>query len=252
MTGLSLVVPMAGRGSRFSRQGIVEPKPLIELLGRPFFWWAIESVTRAIIVRELVVVVLEEHIRSFRIDERVRSFYPDARIVILPQVTKGAAETAAIGVAALESDGPFAVNDCDHAFCLGRAEALAEHLSSGTAGALVGFRSRNPAYSYIELAPVKGQGELIVSGTVEKRVASPYAIAGCYFFSSKKIFEKCYSEYSEHCPYDELFLSGIYNLMIKQGLKVVYQELQQHISFGTPEEYAAVQPHQLTYLWGKE
>lgn len=251
MSGLSLVMPMAGRGSRFSRQGIVEPKPLINLLGKPFFWWAIESLARSTPIKELVVVVLEEHIRAFRIDEQIKAFYPDARIVALPDVTKGAAETAAIGIAALQSNGPFAVNDCDHAFALEQTQAIVASLSAGTAGALVGFRSQNPAYSYIELLPNNESATLYVSGTVEKQVVSPYAIAGCYFFASKSKFEAFYDDYAKSCPYDELFLSGIYNLMIKQGLKVIYQELQDHISFGTPEEYAAVNTEQLKHLWNK-
>lgn len=34
---INLVIPMAGRGSRFSKQGYTLPKPLVELDGKPFF-----------------------------------------------------------------------------------------------------------------------------------------------------------------------------------------------------------------------
>ena len=52
---LSLVMPMAGRGSRFAGVEAL-PKPLIELGGKPFFWWAVESVKRLGIVDEMVFV----------------------------------------------------------------------------------------------------------------------------------------------------------------------------------------------------
>ena len=113
---VALVTPMAGRGTRFDRAGVAVPKPLIELWGRPLFWWSTESVLRSVDVRELVFVVLDAHVEHFGIDAAIRDVYPTARIVSLPEVTAGAAESAALGVAALETKGPFALNDCDHAF----------------------------------------------------------------------------------------------------------------------------------------
>src|SRR5437764_12374832 len=95
--GLALVMPMAGKGSRFVRTGRKEPKPLIDIAGCPAFWWATESVRATVPVRELVYVVLEEHIRAFAIDEVILDRYPAARVVAVPDVTNGAAESAAIG-----------------------------------------------------------------------------------------------------------------------------------------------------------
>ena len=46
MAKLHLVMPMAGRGSRFFENGFVCPKPLIEIHGRPFFYWATQSIAR--------------------------------------------------------------------------------------------------------------------------------------------------------------------------------------------------------------
>src|SRR3954468_12753285 len=79
--GIPLVMPMAGRGSRFAAGGETLPKPLVQLAGRPFFWWAVESVRRIAPLTEAVFVVLEDHVRRFAIDEAVRTHYPDARIV---------------------------------------------------------------------------------------------------------------------------------------------------------------------------
>ena len=44
MSKLHLILPMAGRGSRFFKNGFVCPKPLIEINGKPFFYWAARSV----------------------------------------------------------------------------------------------------------------------------------------------------------------------------------------------------------------
>ena len=47
MSKLHLILPMAGRGSRFFENGFVCPKPLIEIHGKPFFYWAARSVGQA-------------------------------------------------------------------------------------------------------------------------------------------------------------------------------------------------------------
>lgn len=241
--GLALVMPMAGRGSRFRVGGRATPKPLIELAGRPFFAWAVESVTRAVPVRELVFVVLEEHVREFDIERRIRSFHPSARVVAIPEVTAGAAETAALGVAALETPGPVAVNDCDHAFDAGDLASTVARLGRDADGALVGFRSESPAYSYVRLGP-----DGAVLGTVEKQVVSPFAIAGCYLFADPAAFAGQFERYRADCPYGELFLSGVYNTMIAEGGRVLFHELPRHVSFGTPDELARVAPDALDFM----
>ncbi|MDR3513044.1 MAG: NTP transferase domain-containing protein [Caulobacteraceae bacterium] len=243
MAALSLVMPMAGRGSRFTREGRLTPKPLIELAGAPLFAWAVESVRRAGEVGEMVFVVLDEHVREHRIDETILRRYPEARLVVLDEVTSGAAETAALGVTELSGAGPFAVNDCDHAFRPRDLPTLVRGLEAGAAGALVGFASTSPAYSYVRLNPA---GE--VTATAEKQVIGPYAIAGCYLFARPAAFTARLERYRRGCPYPELFISGLYDAMAREGERVLFQPLARHVSFGTPEELARVRPQDLDFL----
>jgi len=231
MSDLALVMPMAGRGARFRQAGRQVPKPLIDLEGRPLFWWAAQSVCRAATVREMVFVVLEEHVRELGIDEEIRRFFPHATVRVLEEVTSGAAETAAIGVAALTTAGPLAVNDCDHAFFGTSLSPLAARLSARACGALVTFPSSSPAYSYLRLDEA---GRVV--GTVEKQVASPFAIAGCYLFADSKALLDLMPRYRQTCRYGELFVSGLYDLMIADGCEIPFAELAHHVSFGTPEE----------------
>lgn len=244
--GLALVMPMAGRGSRFRQDGRATPKPLIELAGRPFFAWAVDSVARAVAIRELVFVVLEEHVAEFDIEARVRAVYPTARVVAIPEVTAGAAETAAVGVSHLETPGPFAVNDCDHAFLAEGLGGVVDALGrGGAAGALLGFRADSPAYSYVRFG-----ADGAVAGTVEKEVVSPFAIAGCYLFADPGAFAGQFARYRADCPYGELFLSGVYNTIIAEGGRVLFHELARHVSFGTPAELARVPAGALDFLAG--
>ena len=232
---LALVLPAAGRGSRFAKHGINEPKPLVELNGRPFFWWAVESVRRVVKLREIVFVVLEEHIVDFSIDKKIKHYYPDATIVAIPEVTSGAAETAKIGLAALQTAGPVAINDCDHAFVCQSLPKILEALHDDIEGALMCFRSANPAYSYVKFGSQKQ-----IVGTVEKQVASSFAIAGCYIFADSSRFNKFFEQYKKECPYNELFISGIFNLIAQDHSRIRMLELDHHCSFGTPDELSKI------------
>lgn len=242
--GVNLVMPMAGRGSRFAAQGIPEPKPLIDLGGHPFFWWATESVRRQVPVARLIFVILEEHIAAWSLDRRILDLYPTAEILAIPEVTSGSAETAALAAAKLASDAPLLVNDCDHAFLASAlSEAIAQLRNGTAAGTLVTFRSESPNYSYLQLS-----SEGAITGTVEKQVASPYAIAGCYLFQSPALYLEQYETYRRNCPYPELFISGIYNQMIQSHLPLTKLVLDDHFAFGTPTEYANVQARLLARL----
>ena len=240
---INLVMPMAGRGSRFAKQGIVEPKPLVEIGGRPFFWWAVESLRRAATIDQMAFVVLEEHQRDFDISRRIFEFYPDSKVIRIPEVTAGSAETGFIGVAAIEGDGPVAINDCDHAFLTGPLETTLERLGSGTSATLMSFRSSNPGFSYAQLDE---DGNVI--GTVEKQVVSPFAIAGCYLFQSAELYREQYKRYLTTCAYNELFISGMYNELLKERKRVDLHVLEAHFPFGTPEEYRDVQQPMLERL----
>ena len=234
MSKLHLILPMAGRGSRFFKNGFVCPKPLIEINGKPFFYWAARSVEKFVDCADLTFVVLEEHIRDFAIDEKIKAYWPAARIVALPAVTEGAAVTALKGCEGLPDGEPILFNDCDHLFvCRAFNEFCAKGgFANGPAGALLTFESDSPAYSYLQYG---ADGN--VCHTVEKQVVSHDAICGAYYFKDKKTYADACAEYLKNCEYKEFFVSGIYNVLAAQGARIAGFACDLHLPFGTPDEY---------------
>lgn len=234
MSGVHLVMPMAGHGSRFSKAGYDLPKPLLKLYQQPLFWWATESVRREVPLRSLTFVVLREHVSRHGIDRQIRERYPDAELVTLKEPTPGALVTAMEGSVNLPSTGQVIFNDCDHAFDARTLAATLPGLGEDTSGLLCHFRSQDPAYSYAAYAE---DGRLI--RTMEKQVISDLAIAGAYGFRDRDTFLRHAADYLQHCPYQEPFMSGIYNTIVAAGGTVRGALLDRHVSFGTPAEFAA-------------
>ena len=227
---MHLIQPMGGGGVRFLGEGFESPKPLIMLRGKPFFYWAVQSVACFVKEFDLTFVVLADHVEKFAIDREIKKYYPESRIVVIPEVLNGAVLTCLEGVKVIDDGLPLLFNDCDHAF---NCPQFYDFVNAGQRadGGLITFKSSDPAYSY-----VRYEGERAV-GTVEKQVVSSDAICGAYYFKSRDIFEGYTARYLENCSYSEYFVSGVYNEMAKDGCEIKIFSLEENFSFGTPKEY---------------
>jgi RpiB/LacA/LacB family sugar-phosphate isomerase len=100
-------------------------------------------------------------------------------------------------------------------------------------GGILTFKSNSENHSY---ALINIHDE--VKKTVEKKVISNDALVGVYYFKRGKIFV----EYGEKMIKENLklkqesFIAPIYNLLIKDNLKVHAKEIKKLHLFGTPEE----------------
>lgn len=226
-------MPMGGGGTRFGNKGFNLPKPLIELQGKPFFYWATQSINKFVDVEDITFVVLQDHIDRFNITSRIKEFYPNAKIQVIPKVLNGAVLTCLEGLKVIDDDLPILFNDCDHAFICNSFNEYAKAASFDEIdGALLTFKSNSPNFSYVKFNDAKK-----VIGTIEKVVASDEAICGAYYFKNKDIFAKAVESYLKECAYKEFFVSGVYNEMAKDNLNITTFGIDEHISFGTPDEY---------------
>src|ERR1700757_4187284 len=93
MSLLQIVVPMAGRGSRFANAGYTTPKPLIPVGGRPMIQWVIDNI-RPKRPHHFVFLCLAEHLEKYpEVPAEIKKLCPGCDIVPVPGVTEGAACT---------------------------------------------------------------------------------------------------------------------------------------------------------------
>lgn len=228
---MELIIIAAGMGSRFTKVGIYQPKPLLIFHGKPLFWWAAESALSSGEFTKIHFAILRDHINFHNIDQKILSFYPQALIHVVEKVTSGAAETAALVAAKLAPEIPIAFVDCDLAFSFASAHSFAPIIRHDCSAALCLFNSNNPAFSY---AIFNSNNE--ISGTIEKKVVSDWAICGLYAFKSAEFYMQHYLDYQKDCAYNELFLSGIINNIAKVHGKILPVFLSKHLSLGTPSD----------------
>lgn len=237
MRKLNLIMPMGGGGTRFGNRGFRVPKPLIELYGKPFFYWSTRSIEKFVDLESLTFVVLKEHIEKFNIDREILKYYPKADIHVIPEVLPGAVLTCLEGVKNINNDMPVLFNDCDHLFLSDQFYAFCRsgQFESIDAGLLT-FCSDVDKFSYVSY-----DENGYVNGTVEKKVVSNDAICGAYYFKDKETFISAVDIYLKNCAYQEFFVSGVYNILAEQGKKIQTFDVECHVPFGTPEEYDIAQ-----------
>lgn len=235
-----LIMPMGGAGSRFFKNGYIQPKPLIDINGKPFFYWATMSIKKYVNISDITFVVLQQHIDKFGIDRVIKKYFPNAIIKMLPEVLPGPVFTSLKGIEDINDDAPVIFNDCDHMFKCEEINCLLNTNALVTDGVLLTFESDLPQYSYVKY-DYAGQ----IVGTIEKKVLSNRAICGAYIFKNVKVFLDMADVYIKTCSYNECFMSGIYNVMCDNHLIVKDYLLDYHVEFGTPEEYESAKESQL-------
>lgn len=238
MRTLHIIMPMAGEGSRFVKEGWKIPKPLIVLNDLPLFMRAINSVNIEGVNIRHSFIVREEHIKCFKIDEQIKSQLPNANIFTVAETTRGAVETCLIAEPVINPDEAIIVMDCDlefssKSFNNNIKKILNKPTEIVNGGLLVSFNSDLPKYSYAEV-----DENYIVKRTAEKEVISNHALCGAYFFSSSVEFIKIAHQLIDDVSFDkpEFYVSLLYNYMIKAGDRIMLCPMEKYYSYGTPEE----------------
>ncbi|MEI7674224.1 MAG: glycosyltransferase family 2 protein [bacterium] len=240
MRKLQVLMPMAGLGSRFSNAGYSSPKPLIQVDGRPMFIKALSSIDNIDIAKKFYFVIRKQHVEELNLDKLIKEALPDANIIVIPQMTRGATETALAASASLQPDDGLLIMDCDIWFeSLEYAKLISGALRGENSlnGGLLTFAAKDPRYSYAKL-----DKDGIVLETAEKKVISNHAITGAYFFTNASEFidsanKLLMQPINDKMP--EYYLSLLYNILIHDGKRIQAAEVNDFASFGTPEELRA-------------
>lgn len=241
MRKLNIVVPMAGAGSRFKQNGILTPKPLICAGNIPLFERAINSVVSNFSEEDvnLYCIVQSKHCDEFNLDSRILEKYPQANVIKLDGLTRGAVETCLSATRLIANlDDAMIVIDCDIEWSsynyISHIKNLLRSSSDDIGGLLLSFESDNPRYSYA-LSDLYGSVKLVA----EKKVISNQALIGAYYFNSVKLFNESANkliETNELSKIKEYYTSLLYNYIINSHNKVYVHRSDSFNSFGTPEE----------------
>ena len=234
---LQIVVPMAGRGSRFFNVGYKTPKPLIPVGGRPMIQWIIENI-RPQRPHQFTFICLAEHLEAYpEVTAELNRTCPGCNIVPVETVTEGAACTVLLAKEFINSDDPLMIANSDQMVDL----KIDDYLSAGDApdvdGLIMTFWADHPKWSYCRMRP-----DNTVSEVIEKKVISNEATVGIYNFRRGREFVQAAETMIEKDlrVNGEFYVAPVYNILIENNARIVVartgKELDGMYGLGTPED----------------
>ena len=234
---INIVVPMAGRGSRFSNAGYTTPKPLIPVGGKPMIQWVIENV-RPSQPHRFTFICLEEHLQTYpEVPATLRHLCPHCNIVRVKHVTEGAACTVLLAREHIDNDEPLMIANSDQYVELNIDDYLAVMAREQADGLIMTFWSDNPKWSYCRLDQAG-----LVREVVEKKVVSNEATVGIYNFLHGRDFVRasdCMIAQNLRVN-NEFYVAPAYNQLIAGGQRIVVagtgREQAGMYGLGTPED----------------
>ena len=216
---LNIVIPMAGRGSRFAEAGYEMPKPLIDVHGK----YMIEVVTNNIRPKcehRFIYLCLQEHLDKFDLENRLKEIAPGCIVVPVNKVTEGAACTVLLAEEYINNDDALMTANSDQYIDCDINDYLDQMDSSD--GLIMTMFADDPKWSFVRL---DDQG--YVTEVREKEVISNEATVGIYNFKRGSDYVKYAHEMidANERVNGEFYVAPVYNRMIKDGNKVSYYNI---------------------------
>lgn len=229
---LNIVIPMSGRGSRFSSVGYPDPKPLIPVGGQRMIELVIDNLTPRDVSHRFIFICLEEHLRAYEVSKILKNKAPDCQIIAINQVTEGAACSVLTAKEFIDSEDPLMIANSDQ--WLDASIDLYLQNIKGYAGGILTMPANDPKWSF-----VKKNDSGFVTEVVEKQVISDEATVGIYNFASGKSFVRAAETMiaKDIRVNGEFYVAPVYNILIREGAKIVTQNIGSSMwGLGTPED----------------
>lgn len=229
----NVVIPMAGRGSRFSKAGYTFPKPLIDVRGKPMIQLVIESLQIDPKNANYIFIVQKEHYEKYNLKHLLNLLAPNCHVVQVDEVTEGAACTCMLAEPYLEKDLPLLLANSDQYIEWDANEFMYAMESEGIDGGLLCFESTHPKFSF---AKVGDNG--FVTEVAEKKVISNCASTGIYYFKKAGEFLHFTKQMIDKNirVNNEFYVCPIYNQYIEGGKNIKVMNCKRMVCLGTPED----------------
>lgn len=231
---LNIVVPMAGRGSRFAKAGYQMPKPLIDVHGHPM----IEYVTRNIrpnCAHRFIYICQQEHLERYHLADELERMAPGCAIVTVDHITEGAACTVLLAEKYIDNDDELMIANSDQ-FVDTNINNYLNGLDEND-GLIMTMPANDPKWSYIRY-----DEDGFVSLVREKEVISDQATVGIYNYKRGSDFVRFAHQMIEKDirVNGEFYVAPVYNEMIEAGRKIVFCNVGERMfGLGIPEDLEA-------------
>jgi dTDP-glucose pyrophosphorylase len=221
---LQLLIPAAGKGSRFADVGFQTPKPLIPIWDIPMLIWVLNNFPLAA-EDEISILCQSEH----RIPEQLIPFTSQmnktVRFIEIDYWTDGPAHSLELLLAGLDDQSPVICANSDQFIFSGLPEFVLAVRTGGTSGQILTMEASGAAWSYV------GRDKFgKVNRVVEKQEISNEATVGVYGWDSIKTLRSAlgWQRASGLKVNNEYYVAPSYQFLIESNLEISTHSVGEH------------------------
>lgn len=231
---MTIVITMAGLGSRFRKAGYTVPKYQIEAHGKTLFEWSMESLKGFMAPENTYIFIVrkEDEAGDFIMNTCKKIGIEHVKLIELDYLTDGQATTAMLASKAWDPASELLIYNIDT--YVEAYEMEAKQIQGD--GFIPCFHAPGDHWSFAKLDE---------NGTVtevrEKVRISDNCTLGAYYFKTCGLYEQLYKEYyssDEKLEKGEKYVAPLYNYLISKGgdVRISIVDFDKVHVLGTPEE----------------
>ena len=229
---MKILIPMAGEGSRFAKEGYTFPKPLVDVNGKPMIQVVVENLK---FDAEYIFLVRKEHLQKYSGLRTTlnRIANEKLKIVEVEGLTDGAACTALLAKKYINTDEDLLIANSDQVLDYSLENFCLLKSIKNVDGIIFSFHAVHPKWSFI-----KTNTRGIVTEVAEKKPISDIATCGVYWYRKGSDFVCAAEEMIRKNTRvnNEFYIAPVYNEMITNGAKIIPFFVHKMHGIGTPED----------------
>jgi dTDP-glucose pyrophosphorylase len=227
---MNILIPIAGLGSRFPNHS--NPKPLINVFGKPMIQAAIDSMA---IKGNLIFIVRSQHIDQYKIDKKLKEIY-DCNIVSVDYLTEGPACTALLAEHLINNEESLVIANCDQIMHWDSETFKSYCENYPHDGFVVTYFANTNKNSYAKL-----DKNGFVTNIKEKEIISNISLNGIHFWKRGSDFVSSAKEMismNDRAPNNEFYIGPTFNYMVSNNSKIGIYHIpnEQHWAVGTEQD----------------
>lgn len=229
---MKILIPMAGEGSRFAKEGFTFPKPLIDVGGKPMIQAVVENLT---FDANYIFLVRKEHLAKHSGLESTLNRITKGKttIVEVDGLTEGAACTALLAREHINNEDDLLIANSDQIIRYMPQNFSTLKDQTTVDGIVFTFNAIHPKWSFVK---IDSRG--FVTEVAEKNPISDIATCGIYWYRRGSDFVQAADKMIRQNirVNNEFYIAPIYNQLISQGKTVIPFFVQEMHGVGTPED----------------
>ncbi|WP_370523323.1 glycosyltransferase family 2 protein [Helicobacter winghamensis] len=231
---MNILIPAAGAGSRFAKEGYEKPKPFIDVLGKPMIVRVLENLN--VDNAHYIIILQKTHLEQEKeLCNKISKDY-NVSFVGVESLTEGTACSVLYARELINNNTPLMIANSDQIIDIDINEYINDCKNRNLDGSILCFKDKekSPKWSFVRM-----NGELITE-VKEKEVISDIATVGIYLFSKGSLFMDSAIDMiaRNERVNNEFYTAPTYNYAIKNGARIgcFLMEFEQMHGIGTPTD----------------